>query len=49
MKLIVASLLYAFDIELLGNQERDFGRQKTFIFWEKEELLVRLKAVAHDV
>ncbi len=49
MRLVLARLLYAFDIELVdqGQQDQgnfDFVKQKTFIFWEKEALMVRLKA-----
>jgi cytochrome P450 len=46
LRLITARLLYTFDIEFADTrwQGKDFVKQKTFIFWEKEPLMVRLKA-----
>ena len=49
MRLVLARLLYAFDIDLVDRKQQDqrnfdFVNQKTFIFWEKEPLMVRLKA-----
>ena len=48
MRLVLARLLYAFDIQLVHPNQQDQGgfdfvKQKTFIFWEKEPLMVRLK------
>ena len=41
---MLARLLYAFDVQLAhGQEQKDFVKQKTFIFWEKEALMVRLK------
>ena len=46
MRLILARLLYAFDISLADPQDVwDWGAQKTYIFWEKRQLNVRLTAV----
>ena len=45
MRLILARLVYAFDISLADDKDVwDWGTQKTFIFWEKKPLNVRLKA-----
>lgn len=45
MRLILARLLYAFDISLADAEDVwDWGSQKTFIFWEKEPLRVVLRA-----
>lgn len=45
-RLTLARLLYTFDIEFADANDarntRDFGEQKTFMFWEKESLGVRL-------
>lgn len=43
MRLTIARLLYAFDIKTEGDI-RDFGEQKTFIFWEKHPLRVELRS-----
>ena len=46
MRLILARLLFAFDIELADAADVwDWGTQKTFIFWEKKPLNVRLSVV----
>jgi cytochrome P450 len=45
MRLILAKVLFAFDLELV-DKERDWtGEQKCFTLWEKQALEVRLKAV----
>ena len=42
LRMILARMLYAFDLEGDVRQEiADFGGQKTFIFWEKEPLMVK--------
>ncbi|KEF52465.1 uncharacterized protein A1O9_11307 [Exophiala aquamarina CBS 119918] len=44
MRLILARLLYAFDMSLSGNPRvSDWGQQQTFIFWQKDPLLIQLK------
>jgi cytochrome P450 len=44
MRLVLARLIYAFDIQLADPRDVwDWGRQKTFIFWEKEPLEILLK------
>jgi cytochrome P450 len=44
MRLTLACLIYRFDISSASTEGlRDFGDQKTFIFWEKQPLKVRLK------
>jgi hypothetical protein len=48
MRLILARLFFAFDIELADAADLwDWGTQKTFIFWEKKPLNVRLSIVDH--
>lgn len=39
MRLTLARLLYVFDITAVGSVN-DFGKQKTYIFWEKRPLIV---------
>ncbi|KAF2119388.1 cytochrome P450 [Lophiotrema nucula] len=44
MRLILARLLYAFDLSLADDKDRwDWGQQKTYILWEKEPLKVTLR------
>jgi cytochrome P450 len=44
MRLILARLLYAFDITWdVAPRIKDWGEQQTFIFWQKDPLMVRLK------
>jgi len=43
MRLVLARLLYAFDMSLAGSTVDDWEQQKTFIFWEKEPLMVQLR------
>ena len=44
MRLIVARLLYSFDMSFEGTPSvSEFGQQQTFVFWQKDPLLVRLK------
>ena len=44
LRMILARMLYAFDLGGDAAQAAaDFGTQKTFIFWEKEPLMVKLK------
>lgn len=46
MRVILARLLFSFDLSLAepgSSTIRDWGKQKTFIFWQKEKLNVRLK------
>lgn len=44
MRLIMASILWHFDLELVPGQE-DWLDQKIFLVWEKRPLMVRLKPV----
>ncbi|KAF2185987.1 cytochrome P450 [Zopfia rhizophila CBS 207.26] len=44
MRLILARLLYSFDITLADKKDRwDWGQQQTFIFWDKKPLKVILR------
>jgi hypothetical protein len=42
MKLALAKLLYTFDMRMVGDA-RNFGDEKTYIFWEKRPLNVKLQ------
>lgn len=42
MRSAISRLLFTFDVEAVDDV-KDFGEQKTFIFWEKDELKVRLR------
>lgn len=44
MRLILAKLLFAFDLELCG-ESRDWVSQKTYALWEKKPLMCRVRAV----
>ena len=45
MRLVLARLLYAFDVEDMGLKgKKRWQDQSTWIFWEKEPLVVRLKS-----
>ena len=49
MRLILAKVLFNFDMELV-NKERDWmGEQKVFALWEKPALEVRLRPVKRGV
>jgi cytochrome P450 len=41
MRLTLARLLFAFDLKIVGGP-RDFGDQKTYIFWEKKPINIEL-------
>jgi cytochrome P450 len=44
MRLVIARLIYAFDFQLADPSDTwDWGKQKTFIFWEKEPLKVMIR------
>lgn len=42
MRLILARLLWNFDFELL-DKNFDWTRQKAFVVWDKDPLMVRVK------
>jgi hypothetical protein len=45
MRLVLARLMYAFDIQLADPKDVwDWAKQKTFFFWEKEPLKVFLRS-----
>jgi cytochrome P450 len=44
MRLIIAKVLYHFDIELCP-ESNDWDDQNTYILWEKKPLICKLKAV----
>lgn len=44
MRLVVARLVYAFDIQLADPTDGwDWKKQKTFVFWEKNPLKVSIR------
>lgn len=48
MRVILARLFFSFDLSLAdpsSSSIKDWGEQKTFIFWQKEKLSVRLQVV----
>lgn len=45
MRLILAKVLWHFDLELVRPEEDWMGTQKVFALWEKESLGVKLTAV----
>jgi cytochrome P450 len=47
MRLIIARILFNFDIELAPGAEDWIKRQQIFTLWQKPQLPVLLKAVAH--
>lgn len=43
MREVLARLLFTFDISWAQRPKfQDWGQQKTFIFWQKEKLMVRM-------
>jgi cytochrome P450 len=42
MRLTLARLLFSFDLKMV-DEARDFGDQKTYIFWEKRPLNIELR------
>ena len=45
LRLVLARILYAFDVDAAtAEPPGDFALQKTFLVWEKEPLLVKLRA-----
>jgi hypothetical protein len=45
MRLILAKVLFTFDFELVDKEKDWIGEQKVFTLWEKEALMVWLRAV----
>jgi cytochrome P450 len=45
MRLILAKLLFSFDLELVDKERQWMRDQKVFTLWDKPSLMVRLKAV----
>ena len=48
MRLILAKVLYKFDLELVDKEQDWFGEQKCFTLWEKGALMVNLKPVQQE-
>ena len=46
MRLILARLLYKFDLELADEAQDWIGEQKIFTVWEKIPLMVHVKAAS---
>jgi hypothetical protein len=47
MRIILAKVLWHFDLELCAESER-WANHKIFLLWEKPALYCRLKPVKHD-
>lgn len=47
MRLIMAKVLYAFDLELMP-ESKDWAAQQTFILWQKTPLKCKLRPVRKD-
>jgi hypothetical protein len=45
MRLILAKVLFNFDLELVDKDRDWIGEQKVFTLWEKSSLMVKLKPV----
>jgi cytochrome P450 len=45
MRLILAKVLFSFDLELLDKSGTWMSSQKVFTLWQKPDLMVELKAV----
>jgi hypothetical protein len=45
MRLVLASVLYSFDLELAPESKEGWTDQETFILWQKKPLLCKMKAV----
>lgn len=45
MRVILAKVLFSFDLELQPESEDWMARNKVFSLWEKPELLVKLRAL----
>jgi hypothetical protein len=45
MRLVLAKILFVFDLELVDRETDWINEQKCFTLWEKQGLEVRLKAV----
>lgn len=44
LRLILTRLVFTFDMELVdADNVEDYGQQKTYIFWAKDPLMVKLK------
>jgi len=41
MKLILARIIYNFDLELVNKQD-DWFNQNTFVLWDKKPLMVKI-------
>lgn len=48
MRLILACLLYNFDLELMPGQEDWIKNQECYVLWEKPPLMVKLTSVHPD-
>ncbi len=45
MRLILAKVLFSFDLELVEKTDNWMADQKVFALWEKPALMVRLKPI----
>jgi len=45
MRLVLASVLFSFDLKLC-EEAKDWANQKSYFFWKKGPLMVKLKAIS---
>ena len=48
LRLVLARLLWNFDLKLMPESEEWIERQKVYFLWEKIPLMVKLKPVVHN-
>lgn len=48
MRIVLARLLWNFDLVGLAPQCENWADQEIYLFWEKSELLVQLKSVERE-
>lgn len=48
LRLVLARLLWNFDLELMPESEEWIERQKVYFLWEKIPLMVKLKPIVHN-
>ena len=48
MRIVLARLLWNFDLTRLAPSCEDWANQNVYLFWDKPELLVQLTPVARD-
>jgi hypothetical protein len=49
MRIVLARLLWNFNLEKLAPSCEDWANQEIYLFWNKSELLVQLKPIIKDM